>query len=94
MKTGQFGACTRAQEVVREGKRQQHCLQYREGLLKFGVISDAACNAVASQLLLSREKFLVGRKKKFLLHCRASETPASTKQTVAWGKGRQAQLEK
>lgn len=62
-KTGQFGACTRAQEVVWEGKRQQHCLQYREHLLKFGAISDAACNAVASQLLLSGEKFLVEKKR-------------------------------
>lgn len=44
-------------------RRKEAAAQYREGLLKFGVISDAACNAVDSQLLFSREKFLWGKEK-------------------------------
>ena len=51
----------------------------QRGLLKFGGISDAVCNAVGSQSISTGERFLVGKKKGlnphlFPVYCRGRET--------------------
>lgn len=85
-----------SRKLFEKGRGSSTAFSTQEGLLKFGGISDAACNAVVSQSLSTGEKFLVGKKKRFkstsvpsLLQSQRNAL-ARIKWAVAWGKGKKA----